>query len=135
MARLQKVGVPAAAVMNSREVLTDPHMRARNFFEHIPHSPDSGIGTKSYFGRPWKMSKTPSFIQRPAPSLGEHNELILGELLGRSQEEIERLYEIEVLGTVPTDPPTFIPPSYEKQLEDGSLAGYDPDYSKIVGIE
>lgn len=135
MALLQKAGVPAAAVMNSREVLTDTHMRARNFFEHIPHSPDSGIGTKSYFGRPWKMSKTPSFIQRPAPSLGEHNELILGELLGRSQEEIERLYEIEVLGTVPTDPPTFIPPSYEKQLEDGSLAGYDPDYRKIVGME
>jgi len=81
------------------------------------------------------MSKTPSFIQRPAPYLGEHNELILGELLGRSQEEIERLYEIEVLGTVPTDPPDFKPPSYEKQLEDGTLASYDLDYSKIVGIE
>ena len=135
MARLQGVGVPAAAVMNSKEVLTDPHLRHRNFYERVTHPPGTGIGTKTYFGRPWKMSKTPSAIQRPAPSLGEHNERILGDLLGRSDDEVRRLYDIGVLGKVPTDPPDFKPPSYERQLEEGTLAGYDPDYSKIVGTD
>ena len=55
--------------------------------------------------------------------------------MGRSDEEVQRLYDIGVLGKVPTDPPDFKPPSYERQLEEGTLAGYDPDYSKIVGTE
>ena len=130
---LQGAGIPAAAVLNSREVLTNPHMRNRGFYERVNHHPDSGIGPKIYFGRPWKMSKTPSRIQRPAPGLGEHNEFILGDLLGHDAAEIERLYNINMLGKIPTDLPDFKPPSYQRQLEEGTLAGYDPDYSDIVG--
>jgi crotonobetainyl-CoA:carnitine CoA-transferase CaiB-like acyl-CoA transferase len=135
MSKLQKHGIPASAVMNSREVLTDPHMNARGFYEKITHSPDSGIGTKLYFGRPWKMSGTPSFIRRPAPTLGEHNEDILGNLLGKTQTEIEKLYQVGVLGKVPEIPPTYRPPSIDKQIEDGTLRGFDIDYRKIVGLE
>ena len=133
MDALQEAGIPAAAVLNSREVLTNPHMRNRGFYERVNHHPDSGIGPKIYFGRPWKMSKTPSRIQRPAPGLGEHNEFILGDLLGHDAAEIERLYKINMLGKIPTDLPDFKPPSYQRQLEEGTLAGYDPDYSDIVG--
>ncbi len=135
MARLQQAGVPAAAVMNSKEIVTDPHVKARKFYERVSHPSSAGIGDKTYFGRPWKMSKTPSFIRRPAPSLGEHNELVMEDLLGRSAEEVQGLYRAGVLGKTPTDPPDFKPPSYQKQLEDGSLAGYDPDYAEIVGTE
>ena len=135
MTLLQTSGIPASAVMNSREILTDPHMQARKFYEPIEHSPETGIGKKLYFGRPWKMSKTPSFIRRPAPKLGEHNELILGDMLGRTPTEIEKLYEIGVLGTLPESPPSFQPPTHERQIEDGSLVGYDQDYRSIVGLE
>ena len=68
MNALQGQKIPAAAVMNSRDVLTNPHMRQRGFYERIEHNPDSGIGPKIYFGRPWKMSKTPAKIRRPAPA-------------------------------------------------------------------
>ncbi len=135
MDALQGQGIPAATVMNSRQVLTNPHMRQRGFYERIEHHPDSGIGPKIYFGRPWKMSKTPAKIRRPAPGLGEHNEFILGDLLGRDDAEIKRLYDINMLGKIPTDPPDFKPPSYQRQLEEGTLAGYDPDYGEIVGTD
>jgi len=131
---LQQAGIPAAPVMNSRDVVTDPHLRERGFFEVVEHPLESGIGKRSYFGRPWKMSKTPAHIRLPAPMLGEHNEKIMRELLGRSQSEINRLYEEHVMGKELLEPPTFSPPSYQNQLDDGSLAAVDSDYSKHMGI-
>ncbi len=81
------------------------------------------------------MSETPAYIRRPAPALGEHNEFVLGELLGRSPAQIEKLYEMHVIGKEPVNPPTFRPLTYEKQLADGTLAEVDPDYRKVLGIE
>ncbi|MBM3924539.1 MAG: CoA transferase [SAR202 cluster bacterium] len=132
---LQGVGLPAMAVMNSRELLTDEHMKARGFYEKVEHPAETKIGTKLYFGRPWKMSKTPSFIRRPAPNLGEHNEEIIGDLLGRSRQEMERLYELGVCGTVPDIKPTYKPPSYDQQMQEGTLTAIDTDYRKILGLE
>ena len=135
MARLQEAGVPAGAVLNNKELLTDPHMEDRNFYERVQHTPESGIGTRTYMSRPWKMSRTPSFIRRPAPALGEHNERILGELLGLGDAEIAELYELDVVGKEPASQRPVTSPSIEKQLEEGTLAGYDPDYKKVLGIE
>jgi benzylsuccinate CoA-transferase BbsF subunit len=131
---LQKAGIPAAPVMNSRDVVTDPHLRERGFFEVVEHPPESGIGKRSYFGRPWKMSKTPAHIRMPAPMLGEHNEKIMRHLLGKTDYEIQRLYEEHVMGKELLEPPTFTPPSYQSQLDDGSLAAVDADYSNNMGI-
>lgn len=132
---LQEANIPAAPVMNSRDVVTDPHLQQRGFFEVVQHPPESGIGKRSYFGRPWKMSKTPAHIRLPAPMLGEHNEIIMRNLLGRSESEINNLYEEHVMGKELLEPPTFTPPSYQKQLDDGSLAAVDSDYSKNMGID
>ena len=132
---LQGQGVPAASIMNSRDILTDPHMRARGFYELIKHSPETGMGSKLYYGRPWKMSKTPSYVRTPAPKLGEHNELILGDLLGRTVNEIAELYELGVAGIAPTNPSMYKPPTYEEQLNDGTLEGYDQNFNEILGSE
>lgn len=132
---LQQVGVPAAAVMNGRDVMNNPHMRARKVYERIAHHPSTDIGFKSYFGRSWKMSKSTSYIRRPAPLLGEHNQQILRDLLGRPEDEIERLYHKEVIATVPIDHPTFTPPPYKQQISSGSLVGYDSDYTNTPGAE
>ena len=70
----------------------------------------------------------------PAPMLGEHNEEIMRDLLGRTDSEIRRLYQEHVMGKELLDPPTFTPPSYKKQLDDGSLAAVDADYSINMGI-
>ena len=40
-------------------------------------------------------------IRRPAPTLGQDNEYVLGELLGMTEEEIDRLADEEIIGTKP----------------------------------
>ena len=132
---LQQVGVPAAAVMNSRDAMNNSHMRVRKVYERIAHHPSTGIGFKSYFGRSWKMSRSSSYIRRPAPLLGEHNQQILSDLLGRPEDEIERLYHKGVIATVPIDHPSFTPPSYKQQISGGTLVEYDSDYTNTPGAE
>ncbi len=135
MHRLQQAGVPAAAVMNARDEISDPQFKERGFFEKVPHHSDTGIGARVYVGRPWKMSQTPSFIRRPAPMLGEHNEDIIIGLLGRTEDDVEELYDLGVLGKEPANqqPPGRGLP-VEKQIEQGTMAGYDPGYRRLLGI-
>lgn len=73
-------------------------MRARSFYELVTH-PEAG--THFYDGFPWKLSETPGYTRRPAPLFGEHNEYVLGEILGMSKEEIARLAEEKVTCTTP----------------------------------
>ncbi|MBI4233872.1 MAG: CoA transferase [Chloroflexi bacterium] len=77
--RLQRAGVPAMPVMDARDLLEDPQHRARETFVEITH-PEAG--THLYPGLPWKLSRTPGAVRWPAPCFGEHNALILGDLLG-----------------------------------------------------
>ena len=132
--RLRRSGVPAGAVLNTKEVMTDPHMRERGFFERITYPPERGIGTRMYVGRPWKMSETPSYIRRPAPRLGEHNELVLRDILGRGEDEITRLYELGALAKEPQGSPVPTPRlDLGEEVEAGGFAGYDTDYKEILG--
>lgn len=96
---LQKAGVPAGAVVNAPELVSDPHLSDRGFFWEIEH-PEAG--KHRYCGLPIKLSKTPAGSKRPAPCLGEHNEQVLGEILGLSEEEIKGLEEEKIISKVPT---------------------------------
>lgn len=101
MHQLQAEGVPAAAVHDARELLTDPQLRARGFFEWMQHSPHTGIGPKPYPGVPWRFSVSKRGAQRPAPALGEHSTVILRDLLGYSDSRIAELAESGALGGSP----------------------------------
>ncbi len=92
--KLQKVGVAAFPCLSNRGLVEDPHLNDRDFFEEHDH-PE--IGKRKYDGILWKMSKTPGKIRHRAPLVGEHNDYVFGELLGMSQEEIDRLEEEKVL--------------------------------------
>ena len=46
---------------------------------------------------PIKLSDTPTRVDKPAPELGEHNQMVLRELLGMSEEEIAALAERGVI--------------------------------------
>lgn len=88
MALLQGAGVPAGAVQNAADLLTrDPQLRARGHFVRLDH-PEAGPST--HHALPFRMSATPSQYQ-PAPLLGQHNDYVLGEVLGLPEEEINRL--------------------------------------------
>jgi crotonobetainyl-CoA:carnitine CoA-transferase CaiB-like acyl-CoA transferase len=99
MTSLQAVGVAAAAVFSPAELLSDPHLKERGFFENIT-LPQVG-GTHPYPGFFYKMSKTPGRVRKPTPTLGQDNEFVLGELLGLSRAEIAQLAEEKIIGTRP----------------------------------
>ncbi|MFC1534720.1 CaiB/BaiF CoA transferase family protein [Thermodesulfobacteriota bacterium] len=94
MEMLQKAGVAATIVMNVENQFADPHYKERKTFEEVEHPM---IGKELIHGIPWRMSKTPGRIERSAPSLGEHNEYVFGQLLGYSMTEIKRLEKEKVL--------------------------------------
>jgi crotonobetainyl-CoA:carnitine CoA-transferase CaiB-like acyl-CoA transferase len=48
-------------------------------------------------GVPIRMSGSDTTLDRPAPRLGEHNELVLGELLGYSDDRIKDLMNARVV--------------------------------------
>ena len=95
---LQKAGIPAGPVLDAKQLVEDPHLKERGLFEWVTH-PEAG--THPYIGMSAKLSETPGSIRRPAPCLGEHNEYVLGELLGLSKEEIAELEKARIIGKTP----------------------------------
>ena len=98
MERLQKVGVPAGAVLNAAELFADPHLVERDFFWEIEH-PKTGL--HKYCGLPIHFSSIPPCPRNPAPCLGEHNHLVLGGILGLSDEDIKELEIKGIIGRTP----------------------------------
>jgi benzylsuccinate CoA-transferase BbsF subunit len=86
MFALQHVGVPAGVVQNVQDLLeNDVHMRAREHYISLVHAE---AGKMTYDAPTFKLSLTPGRLRSPAPLLGEHNEYVLGELLGMTEDAI-----------------------------------------------
>ena len=91
---LQKAGVPAGVVEDMAEIYEDPQLEHRQHFPLLDH-PEIGPHRPQAHGV--RFSETPSEITR-APLVGEHNEEVLRDLLGLSEEEyvdlvLERVIE------------------------------------------
>lgn len=89
-----EAGVPVAPVYSEPEVLSDPHLAARDMWVNLRH-PAAGIVKVPNF--PVRFSETPGRVLMAAPQIGEHNDEILGRLLGYSKEEIKELEEERVI--------------------------------------
>jgi crotonobetainyl-CoA:carnitine CoA-transferase CaiB-like acyl-CoA transferase len=88
-ARLQAVGVPAAAVQKPAERIdADANTAAWGLWPTVQHRE---MGEVRVDGEPVHMSETDWVIARGSPCLGEHNEQVYGELLGLSSAEIDEL--------------------------------------------
>lgn len=97
-ARLQAVGVSALPVMSPLMLVRDEHLQARGFFPTTVH-PEAGEHTVT---RPvWLMRHRPQPPIQPAPCFGEHNVVILRELAGYSDTDLERFEADGVIATVP----------------------------------
>jgi crotonobetainyl-CoA:carnitine CoA-transferase CaiB-like acyl-CoA transferase len=101
MERLQAAGVPAGVVQGPRELLEDPHLRARAYWKSVDRAE---VGVLPYPGPPMHFSRTPVDIRRPAPLLGEHNHQVLREIVGCTDAEIAALEHDQVIGTAPLVP-------------------------------
>ena len=129
---LQARGVPAGAVLNNKQLLFDPHLKARGFFETVAHHPSTGMPPLPYPRSPWKMAEAPVRESRAAPIMGEHNRLVLSELLGRPAAELDALEREGVIGYEPVGhkPPTVL--SLEEQRQRGRIVDHDPEYQAQV---
>jgi formyl-CoA transferase len=86
MTVLAGAGVPCGACLDTGEVLTDPHLLARDMIVEVEHPVRGRFVT---VGNPIKLSASPTTV-RPSPLLGEHRGEILAEL-GYSDEQIRAL--------------------------------------------
>ena len=73
---LAGAGVPCGACLDTGEVLTDPHLHARDMIVEVQHPVRGGYVT---VGNPIKLSDSPTTIT-PSPLLGQHRQEILREL-------------------------------------------------------
>ena len=86
--RLNEHGVPNGGIYRAPEMLEDAHFRAR---EAIVRLVDPVLGPMRMQNVAPKLSATPGAVRRAAPALGEHNEDILGGLLGLDRTARDRL--------------------------------------------
>ncbi len=82
--RLQENGVKAGIVQTIADLFADPQLKHRGFWAPVDH-PE--IGRCHAEGPPFVFSKTPFKIDRPAPMIGEHNELVFKEFLRAGKKE------------------------------------------------
>jgi len=80
-------GVPAGAVLDSLEVLNDPHLKARHMMVDMTH-PERGDITLP--GSPIQMSASPTDYT-VAPLLGQHTSEVLSDWLGYDEHQVEQL--------------------------------------------
>jgi len=85
---LEPLGIPCGAIRSVGEVCDSEVLRARDMIAAMPHA-TAGIvkGIKS----PVHMSATPLDHYEAPPSLGEHTDVVLSELLGLTIHDIDRL--------------------------------------------
>ena len=139
MAQLQAEGVAAGAVMDSKDLLFNEHLEAREFYEVIEHHPATGMPPLPYPGRPWKLSGTPAIEPKAAPIMGEHNQTLLGELLGKTDAQVAELAATDIIGFAPLTPRGVRRPSLDEQVRQGRMQRYETDYAEQIwrrfGIE
>ncbi|MFH0847052.1 MAG: CoA transferase [Chloroflexota bacterium] len=91
---LNDAGVPAGDIKSVSEVLTDPHVLAREMVVEMEHPK---VGKMKVTGIPIKLSATPGAIETPPPTLGQHTDEILMKELGYSREKIAELRQKKVV--------------------------------------
>jgi crotonobetainyl-CoA:carnitine CoA-transferase CaiB-like acyl-CoA transferase len=92
---LQAVGVPVHGVQNSAECWADPQLQHRNHFLTVAHP----VHETCVVEAPREvLSRTPGHVKRAGPSLGEHNDVVLRELLGYDDDMITELIIAGALG-------------------------------------
>jgi crotonobetainyl-CoA:carnitine CoA-transferase CaiB-like acyl-CoA transferase len=108
MHSLQKAGVAAAVVRNGEGILADEHLAARGFWEVQDRVE---IGPVHYFKEPFRYRDAVLPEARRAAYLGEHNEEVLGGILGVPAATLVELEKDGVIGRAPVgaEVPGYVP--------------------------
>jgi crotonobetainyl-CoA:carnitine CoA-transferase CaiB-like acyl-CoA transferase len=95
MVKLQKAGVPAGVVARAEDLHNDPQLSHRGHFIIVDHSV---LGTYASDSPAFRLSAVKPGNPSPSPCMGEHNEFVIKEILGLSQQEWNHLMEAGAFG-------------------------------------
>lgn len=98
MDTLQQAGISASAVLTGPEMLANPHLNERGYYQPVEH-PRAGRQTLRL--APYQLSETPPVINQPAPVLGEDTDYVLRDILKLSDAEIAELEAEQVTVNAP----------------------------------
>lgn len=82
---LRAAGVPASVVLRPSDLYDDPQLSHREFFVTLDH-PE--MGPTPYDGLVTKFSATPGRLASAAPTLGQHTDFVLRDVLGLTDDEV-----------------------------------------------
>lgn len=86
--------IPCVPVKNFDEVMRDEQLNGRDFFRPITEKDGK---TFIHPGAPFRMSETPLNVWKPAPELGEDNQVVFKDILGLNDDMIRDLIEGNII--------------------------------------
>jgi crotonobetainyl-CoA:carnitine CoA-transferase CaiB-like acyl-CoA transferase len=86
----EHLGVPAGPINDLGQVFDDPQVKARGLKLNLPHPL---AGTVPGVANPIRFLGSPIQTQTAPPTLGQHTEVVLKDLVGLSDAELDRLRE------------------------------------------
>ncbi|WP_032392047.1 CaiB/BaiF CoA transferase family protein [Rhodococcoides fascians] len=129
-AALRRCGVAAAVVSDARDLLLDPQLKHRRFFEPLPAS--DGRSVRPVIGRPYRWTSDTAVTTRyRAPHFGEHNTEVLSEI-GVDQKAQQHLRDRGAVADTPRNPPPVVPVDIELNLARGIFSSIDPDFMSVL---
>ena len=87
-------GIPAGLIYKAKDMIEDPHFKAREAIIDIEH-PEFGL-IKMQNVAP-KLSRNPGEVRQVGPKLGEHNNYVFLDILKRTEDEMRSLKEAGVI--------------------------------------
>ena len=94
-ALLVKGGVPVGTVNTLAEAVHHPQVKARGSLVEMDHP---SVGRVPVVGVPARLSATPGSVRTPSPTLGQHTDEVLRQLLGLDAPELAALRADRVIG-------------------------------------
>jgi len=88
-----RAGIAAAPCRDGRDLYADRHLQAREAFQKLIH-PE--WGELEMIRPPWKISDLETPLAN-APLLGQHNDYVIKDLLGLTEEEFKELQDKEII--------------------------------------
>ncbi len=99
--RLEQASVPVSRVFTIADIYADPHYRAREMLQQMPHPQ---LGQVTLAGVVPKLSETPGEIRHVGHDAGADTEAVLSRILHLAAEELRALEEVGAIRSAPRQP-------------------------------